>query len=78
MKSLCEVPLLEHVISAHYRLLQISEHSTSESILHSICNNIFSDIAHFISFFELLPCLCSTFVYAVRAPWKALTMNFEL
>ena len=47
----CEVPLLEYVISAHNRLLRISEHSTSESILHSICKDIFSDIAHFCLLF---------------------------
>ena len=37
----CEVPLLQNVINAHYRLLQIPEHSTSETILHAICNDIF-------------------------------------
>ena len=33
--------LLQNVINAHYRLLQIPEHSTSETILHAICNDIF-------------------------------------
>ncbi len=32
----CEVPLLEHVINAHYRPLRMPEHSTSEAIIHAI------------------------------------------
>ena len=67
----CEAPLLEHVISANYRLLWISEHSTSESILHSICNDIFSDIAHFYLLF-FLACLCSTFMYACSCPLEGI------
>ncbi len=62
----CEVPLLEHVINAHCRLLRIPEHSTFET--HYSCYLYFTYCSLLLSYYPT----CSTFVYTCPCPLEGI------